>query len=272
MKSRLLVAVAAGFIATSVLAAPEADRNLNPMGSAAAVDNTPVNIDDVSYSFGFMMGSNMKRQKMDLKTDQFISGMQDALAGKDGKFDRQEMMKMLMSYQRQVREKMMAEQKKAAEENKQEGEKFLESNKSKPGVVALPSGLQYKVIEQGNGAKPTDADKVKVTYKGTLINGEEFGGSEDESKPVEFSLQQVIPGWKEALPMMQQGATWELYVPANLAYGARGTRGKIGPNETLIFRIKLVDIVKDAAKATNTSKQNQMQSSKRHQNKTHRTS
>lgn len=256
MKSRLAILAAVGLLSTSALAiqtpnqqkARGFDRSHLMKSNATDENSAPVNINDVSYSFGFMMGGNMTRQKMDLNVDQFITGMKDALAGKDGKFDRKDMMKMLMAYQKEVRQKQAEERKAQANENKAKGDAFLAKNKAKSGVVALPSGLQYRVIEKGQGAVPTENDKVKVTYTGKLISGDEFASSDDESKPAVFSLKQVIPGWREALQKMPAGSTWELYVPSDLAYGARGTRGKIGPNETLVFTIKLLSIDKDAAK------------------------
>jgi FKBP-type peptidyl-prolyl cis-trans isomerase FklB len=126
--------------------------------------------------------------------------------------------------------------------NKMSGEAFLAANKSKPGVVVLPSGLQYKVITPGNGLQPKETDSVTVNYAGTLINGTEFDSSYKRGQPATFALNGVIPGWTEALKLMKEGSTWEIYIPATLAYGERGAPPVIGPNETLIFKVNLIKV------------------------------
>jgi FKBP-type peptidyl-prolyl cis-trans isomerase FklB len=128
----------------------------------------------------------------------------------------------------------------------QAGQAFLQANKSKPGVVTLPDGLQYKVITAGTGPSPTDQDIVTVEYTGKLINGTEFDSSIKHGGTIDFQVGQVIPGWVEALKLMQPGATWELYIPSNLAYGDAGAPPAIGPNETLVFTVKLVSFKKAA--------------------------
>jgi len=128
--------------------------------------------------------------------------------------------------------------------NARVGKKFLEENKAKDGVVELPSGLQYKVITAGTGkTHPKKSDKVKVHYRGTLINGKEFDSSYKRNEPTEFGVGQVIAGWTEGLQLMTTGAVWELYIPSDLAYGARGTGRDIGPNSTLVFKVELLEIV-----------------------------
>ncbi len=128
-----------------------------------------------------------------------------------------------------------------ADKNKQEGESFLNTNKSKPGVQTTADGLQYKVIKAGKGSKPGINDTVMVDYEGKLINGHVFDSSSSHGGPASFTLGQVIPGWTEALQMMPVGSTWEIFIPANLAYGEHGAPPAIGPNETLIFKVKLID-------------------------------
>jgi len=132
--------------------------------------------------------------------------------------------------------------KQQGEKNKKEGEIFLEANKKKEGVQTLPSGLQYKVLKAGAGKKPTATDTVTVHYRGTLIDGKEFDSSYQRGKPVTFPVNGVIPGWTEALPLMEEGAKWELFIPSNLAYGERGAGRDIGPNATLIFEVELISI------------------------------
>jgi FKBP-type peptidyl-prolyl cis-trans isomerase FklB len=130
----------------------------------------------------------------------------------------------------------------AGEKNKKAGDDFLAANKAKAGVVTLPSGLQYKIVEAGTGAMPTNKDTVAVEYEGALINGKVFDSSAKQGKPVTFTVGDVIPGWQEALKLMKAGARWELVIPANLAYGERGVGEAIGPNEVLVFKVKLVSI------------------------------
>ena len=142
-------------------------------------------------------------------------------------------------------ENIMAEQSSSIEmKNKTAGEAYLTANKDKPGVVTLPSGLQYKIIQEGDGATPTANDVVTVHYSGTLIDGTEFDSSYKRGTPASFPVGGVIRGWTEALKLMKVGSTWELYIPANLAYGERGAPPVIGPNETLIFTVKLIDVKK----------------------------
>lgn len=132
----------------------------------------------------------------------------------------------------------------SAEQIKQKGEAFLKQNKSQKGVVTLSDGLQYKVIKQGKGPKPTANDIVSVEYEGRLIDGTEFDSSKKHGGPVSFGVNQVIPGWTEALQLMPVGSTWEIYIPSNLAYGEQGVQPSIGPNEPLIFKVTLVEIKK----------------------------
>jgi FKBP-type peptidyl-prolyl cis-trans isomerase FklB len=132
----------------------------------------------------------------------------------------------------------------AADKNKMDGEAFLNANKTQPGVVTLPDGLQYKVITEGKGVQPTDEDTVTVDYAGRLIDGTEFDSSYKRGQPMTFRVNQVIPGWVEALKLMKVGSTWELYIPANLAYGEHGAPPIIGPNQVLIFKVHLIDTKK----------------------------
>jgi len=153
-----------------------------------------------------------------------------------------EMGEMLNLYRKEAQaaqQKVKAEQ---GEKNMQEGPKFLEENKTKEGVVVLPSGLQYKVLTEGTGKSPKATDKVKVHYKGTLINGKEFDSSYKRGTPAEFPVNGVIKGWTEALQLMKEGSKWMLYLPSDLAYGPRGAGGDIGPNATLIFEVELLEV------------------------------
>lgn len=202
-----------------------------------------------SYSVGFTLGTNLSQQFKEINKSDFLSGINDALNGKAARFSQEEMSQTILSFQREVMKNRMEERKIAAEKNKSESENFLATKKKEPGVKTLASGLLYKVINEGKGDSPTLADTVKVTYTGTLINGQVFDSRTDESNPMSFNLNQVIQGWREALQLMKPGATWEIYVPSSLGYGPQGTPGLIGPNAALVFKITLlgVDKVKTTA-------------------------
>ena len=135
------------------------------------------------------------------------------------------------------------EMKNRGDDNRKKGEAFLSENKKKAGVITLPSGLQYLVLKQGTGPKPEEADTVQCNYRGTLLDGVEFDASQ-EGKPTSFSVRSVIPGWREALKLMPAGSKWQLFIPYTLAYGSRGAGKDIGPNETLLFEVELIGIVK----------------------------
>ena len=150
----------------------------------------------------------------------------------------------LTKFQKDLMAKHAAQFDKQASANKEKGDAFLAANKAKAGVVTLASGLQYKIITPGKGAKPAKEDEVTVEYTGKLIDGTVFDSTDKAGKPATFKVTQVIPGWTEALQLMPAGSTWEIYVPANLAYGARNVGGPIGPNETLIFNVHLISVKK----------------------------
>jgi len=186
----------------------------------------------VSYSIGLNMGSNMKRQSVDIDLNIFAKGIQDGLVGA----------KPLLTDQ-EIQETMVAFQKEMMEKYKKQGEGFLAENKKKEGVKTLTDGLQYKVIKAGTGKKPKADDTVTVNYRGTLIDGTEFDSSYKRGQPATFAVSGgVIKGWTEALQLMEEGAKWELFIPSDLAYGERGRPGVIGPNATLIFEVELVSI------------------------------
>lgn len=229
----------------------QAVQSSSPTGAAesAAQQSTatqaPVDINKVSYSIGYTMGSNLVEQFKQLNRDELIKGFQQGLSGSESTISKEEMQKLLISFQRQAMLQRSQDLQKLGETNKQEGEKFLSENKSKPGVTTTKTGLQYKVLNKGNGSIPTDTDRVSVNYTGKLINGEVFSTSQElGDQPASFTLNGVIPAWREALKLMPKGSKWEVYAPAALAYGERGTHGKIGPNATLIFTIELVDVQK----------------------------
>jgi FKBP-type peptidyl-prolyl cis-trans isomerase FklB len=205
--------------------------------------------DKVSYSIGSDLGKNLKRQGIAINPSVFARGMDDGMKGGTLLMTDEEMKKVLSDFEKEMMDKRSSEMNKQADDNKTKGETFLKENKSKPGVVSLPSGLQYKIVKAGTGVKPTKEDTVTVEYTGRLLNGDVFDSTEKAGKPVSFKLTQVIPGWTEALQLMPAGSTWEVYIPSKLAYGSRNVGGAIGPNETLIFNVHLIDVKKEG-KAT----------------------
>lgn len=217
------------------------------MSSAiCAADVTVLNtdLDKLSYSVGIDLGKNLKRQGIEINSAAMAQGIQDGMSGGKMLMTEQQMKDSLSKFQKELMAKHAAEVSKQATENQAKGDAFLSQNKTKPGVVTLASGLQYKIITNGTGVKPAKEDEVTVEYKGTLIDGTVFDSTEKTGKPASFKVSQVIPGWTEALQLMPAGSTWEIYVPAKLAYGPRSVGGPIGPNETLIFNVHLISVKK----------------------------
>ncbi len=191
-----------------------------------------------SYTVGFQLGQNLMRQNLDIDPKIAAQGMQSALSGTAPKLTPEEMRASIQAYQKKEQDKIEALSKK----NLEAGQAFLEANKKKEGVVTLPSGLQYKVLSEGKGKQPKSTDTVVAHYRGTLISGTEFDSSYKRNEPATFPLEGVIKGWQEALPLMKEGAKWQIYIPADLAYGPRGAGHAIGPNEALIFDIELLSV------------------------------
>ncbi len=196
----------------------------------------------LSYALGTDLGNQLKKQSVEIDTDLFIQGVKDALSGAKGLMTEAEVRATITELSNELRKKQVEAMKQLGEKNKKEGEEFLTANKSKEGVVTLPSGLQYKVLTEGNGSKPGPDDTVVCQYRGTLINGTEFDSSYKRNQPATFPVKGVIKGWTEALQLMPVGSKWQLFVPSDLAYGERGAGPNIGPNATLIFEVELVSI------------------------------
>lgn len=231
MKMKLVSAAVLGLVvSTSVVAADAA---------SLATDK-----DKLSYSIGADLGKNFKAQGIDVSPEALAKGIQDGMVGTNLLLTEDQMKEVLNKFQKDLMAKRTAEFNKKSEDNKAKGEAFLKDNKGKEGVVTLPSGLQYKIIEAGKGNKPGKDDTVTVEYTGRLIDGTVFDSTDKTGKPATFQVSQVIPGWTEALQLMPAGSTWEVYVPSNLAYGPRSVGGPIGPNETLIFKIHLISVKK----------------------------
>lgn len=198
--------------------------------------------DQVNYTIGVNLIGNFRKQGVDIDLNMVIKGMQDAFSGANLLLSDDELQKAMMLYQAEVRRKQGKSRSMTAATNRQEGEAFLAENREKEGVVTLPSGLQYRILKAGDGKQPTDTDTVTCHYQGTFINGTEFDSSHRKGRPATLKVNDVIPGWREALMRMPVGSTWQIFVPSRLAYGERGSSGHIGPNTTLVFEIELLSI------------------------------
>lgn len=198
----------------------------------------------LSYAIGVNAAKNLKNMGSDLDLEVVIRALRDEYSGGELLISEKEIRDILTAYQKEMLEKQAAASKALAEKNKKEGDAFLAENKTKEGVVTLASGLQYKIIKEGEGNKPVDEDTVQVHYKGTLINGKEFDSSYKRGQPASFPLGKIIAGWKEGLKLMPVGSKWQLFIPPDLAYGTRGAGSAIGPNATLIFEVELIAIEK----------------------------
>jgi FKBP-type peptidyl-prolyl cis-trans isomerase FklB len=212
-------------------------------GPAQPAVKPETEMDKVSYALGTRVGEGFKQGGVEINLDLFMRGIKDVLADRELALSQDEMQQVMAEFQ----QRMMAQQqellRKEAETNLAEGTAFLDENKKKPGVVVLPSGLQYKVLEEGTGRTPTESDRVKAHYRGTFVNGEEFDSSYKRNQPAEFPVKGVIAGWTEALKLMKEGAKWQLFIPANLAYGERGRPPSMPPNSTLIFEVELIEVL-----------------------------
>jgi FKBP-type peptidyl-prolyl cis-trans isomerase FklB len=220
---------------------------LGVFASAAFAQNKPsikTDKEKISYVLGFDAGARFPKDSVDVDSKAYAAGFADGLARAKPVMGEAELQKVLADFQQQMRTKLAAAVQQAATENKKKGDAYLAENKKQRGVVALPSGLQYKVLKEGKGAKPKATDTVSVNYRGTLTDGTEFDSSAKHGGPVEFPVNQVIPGWTEAMQLMPVGAKWQLVIPPDLAYGMQGRGEHIGPNSTLMFEVELLDIKK----------------------------
>jgi len=202
--------------------------------------------DRISYSLGHQIGSDLQQQNMQPETSVILRGIQDGLAGNAPLLSTEEMQTLLRELKRNIvtseqqqRLNAIKERRVKREMARKEGSEFMTANAKKPGIKTLPSGLQYRIIKLGKGNSPKATDKVTVHYRSTLLNGSEFGGTQ-ENEPDIFAVGDVIPGLKEALQLMQPGAKWELFIPPELGFGRRG----VLEDQTLIYEIELLDIVK----------------------------
>jgi FKBP-type peptidyl-prolyl cis-trans isomerase len=221
-------------------------------GAAAAKAQAPLTLktqkDKASYAIGMNIGKNLKRDSVEVDPAVLYRALKDAYTGSKLLLTEEEAKTALTTLQTEVRAKEEAKTKAAAVENKKTGEAFLAANKTKEGVVTLPSGLQYKIIKAGTGPKPTAEDTVLCHYRGTLVDNTEFDSSYKRGEPLKIPVSGVIKGWTEAIQLMPVGSKWQLVIPSDLAYGERVPPGSpIGPNSTLVFEVELISIEPKAA-------------------------
>jgi FKBP-type peptidyl-prolyl cis-trans isomerase FklB len=225
-------------VALFALSAPlMAQQQQQQTGSAQA----PTDPNTLSYALGFLYGSQLKDMDFEANMERVSTGMEDAINGTGPAVPEEQMQAALQQMQERMRQKQMEQFRKVAQQNKEAGEAFLAENANKKGIEVLASGLQYRVIEEGEGDTPTLDDTVVAHYRGSLPDGLEFDSSFARGQPATFQVKSVIKGWQEALTMMKEGAKWQIFVPPELAYGEQGKR-PIGPNQTLVFDLHLLEI------------------------------
>jgi FKBP-type peptidyl-prolyl cis-trans isomerase len=198
--------------------------------------------DKLSYAIGVNVGKSLQKDSVEIDPSIILRGLKDALAGGKTLMTDEEVKAAILGLQTDLHKKQEAAMQAAGDANKKQGEEFLAANKTKEGVVTLPSGLQYKILTAGTGPKPSTTDSVVCNYKGTLIDGTEFDSSFKRGQPATFPVDKVIKGWTEALQLMPVGSKWQLFVPSEMAYGARGPSPTIGANSVLIFEVELLSI------------------------------
>jgi FKBP-type peptidyl-prolyl cis-trans isomerase FklB len=254
-------AVAAGLMILGVVQAQQTPTTSTPQTSPATTPKPPAakpgstvarkpavltlktQKDKASYAIGLNIGKSMHKDSVDIDPSILLRGLRDGLAGSKPLLTDEEARAAMVALQTEMRKKQEEKMLVQGETNKKEGEVFLADNKTKDGIVTLPSGLQYKILKEGTGPKPAATDTVVCNYKGTLLDNTEFDSSYKRGQPATFPVSGVIKGWTEALQLMPVGSKWQLFIPSELAYGARGgPGGGIGPNATLLFEVELVSI------------------------------
>ena len=210
-------------------------------GSVLAQDVT-TDKGKLSYAVGWDIGADIQRRSTEFDVESLITAIRDVVAEKEPQVSAEEMRTLLTALQEKVRAEQVEQFRVLSEKNQAESETFLEANKSKTGIVALPSGVQYRIIEEGDGVRPGLESKVSVHYRGSKMDGREFDSSFARGTPEEFTVNAVLAGWQEVLPLMKAGSTWQIFVPPELAFGARGNP-PVGPNEALMFDLKLVEVL-----------------------------
>jgi FKBP-type peptidyl-prolyl cis-trans isomerase FklB len=228
-KLRLPVLVSLCFLAAS--------SSLSAEESSALVNEKA----KTSYAIGLQTAKNLKKDGVDIDIATLIQGLKDGFSGERQLLSDKETKQLMQVLMNDSRQKMVANKREASVKNRAKGEEFLAANKSKDGIKVLPSGVQYREIRAGSGPKPADGNSVVCNYRGTLLDGSEFDATLPD-RPATLKLGQMIPGFRDALKNMQPGAKWQVFIPSVQGYGERGVGGDIGPNETLIFDIELLEI------------------------------
>jgi FKBP-type peptidyl-prolyl cis-trans isomerase len=259
LRITLLLLIAASMVCSSVAqqappaktqpaAPPKSQQGTAPKAppTSAARAQTPLTLktpkEKASYAMGMNFGAGLRKQSIDIDPAILARGLRDAFSNGKTLLTEDEARAILTQLQSDLRKKQQDMAQQAGDANKKEGMAFLAANKSKDGIVALPSGLQYKVLQAGAGPKPAATDTVVCNYRGTLLDNAEFDSSYKRGQPATFPVNGVIKGWTEALQLMPVGSKWQLFIPAELAYGERGAGAQIGPNATLIFEVELLSI------------------------------
>ncbi len=240
MKKRVLVSALLATMALSACNSNAGAGATKTVASTPTVTDQSTEVQKVGYAIGFDMGSNLREVADDVDLEAFQQGMKDAFDKKDSAITEAQMQEAVQAYMLRKQGEMQKKAEAQAVANKAAGEAFLAENLKKPGVKATASGLQYKVISEGSGASPKATDVVKVNYEGRLLDGKVFDSSYERGEPMEFPLNQVIPGWTEGVQLMKPGAKYEFYIPSDLAYGESGNP-EIEPNSTLIFVVELLE-------------------------------
>lgn len=231
MRMFRLAALAAALLSTSAMAQAPAAGAAEP-----AMDRAKL-----SYAVGYQFGADLKERGVDVDVNAVIRALQDGFSGKDVAYPREELAQQMELLEGKLRREAEEKFRQLAADNKAASDKFMAENRAKKGIVALPSGIQYRVIEEGNGTRPTAKSEVTVHYRGSLISGFEFDSSFARGVPAKFQVDQVLKGWQEVLPLMRVGDHWQIFLPPDQAYGERGPR-PIGPNQALVFEIKLIEV------------------------------
>jgi FKBP-type peptidyl-prolyl cis-trans isomerase FklB len=243
----LLILAALTFLGGAVAQTPAAKQSVPPANPTPATQGQGASTlttqgDKFSYALGMSLGANLRKQSISVDEDILARGLKDGLGGGKTLLTEEEARAVMTAAQAEFRKQQQEKAQQLGEANKKDGAAFLAANKAATGVVTLPSGLQYKVIQAGTGPKPAPTDTVTVNYRGTLLNGTEFDSSYKRGQPATFLVTGVIRGWTEALQLMPVGSKWQLFIPSDLAYGERGAGADIAPNATLIFEVELMSI------------------------------
>ena len=247
MKFKFMLALAVCGTAAYTLWAQEKSAAPAQKAKAAQEKKTVAGLKDLkqksSYAIGLMVGKDYKRKSIDIDSEAFAKGLEDGLTAANPAMTEEDCQAAIQELQQDLVVRQAAAKRDAPARNKKEGEEFLAKNKDAEGVITTKSGLQYKILREGKGRKPSASDTVLVHYKGTLLDGTEFDSSYRRGEPAEFGVGQVIKGWTEALQLMPEGSKWQLFIPSNLAYGENPRPGgPIGPNATLLFDVELLEI------------------------------